>query len=306
VERRIDVSRNQPEFEACGSIQTNTSDQYSYFDFMQKPVEVFVFIDPLCPECWSLDPILKKLSLQYGRFFTIQPIISGNLDSLNKDSQRSPAELKTAWERTAQRTGMSCDGDLWLENPVSLPWVASLAIKAAGLQGKKAGRIFLRRVQEQAFLHKQNISDEEILSECAREANLDVPEFKNDLYSVSARKALQCDLKLTNEMDVDVFPSLVFFNQPADHQDGIKISGLHPYHIYVLVLKEILQMDPLPSANPPLEEFLSFYKVVGTNEIAFVYDWTKEKAEKEMIKLQLKRKARKIPAKFGTFWVYNK
>lgn len=298
------MSRKQYEFEPNGSVQTNTSDQYSYFDFVQKPVEIFIFIDPLCPECWALDPIMKKLSMQYGRFFTIQPIITGNLDQMNKDRAQNAQEMKMLWERTAKRTGMSCDGDLWLENPISLPWVASLAIKAAGLQGKKAGRIFLRRVQEQAFLHKKNISDESVLADCAESASLDVQEFKNDLYSISARKALQCDLKLTNEMEVDMVPSLVFFNQPADQQDGIKVAGLHPYEIYVMVLKEILQKNPLPSENPPLEDFLSFYKVVGTNEVAFVYDWSHEKAEREMIKLQLKRKARKISAKYGSFWEY--
>lgn len=300
------MSRKRNRFESCGPVQTTHSDDYQYFDFFQKPVEIFVFVDPLCAECWSLDPILKKLTMQYGRFFTIQPIISSKLDTLNLDTQRKPEDMKRDWERTAKRTGMSCDGDLWVENPISSPWVASLAIKAAGLQGKKAGRIFLRRLQEYAFLHKQNVSDESVVVECSTEAGLDTDVFKDDLYSVSARKALQCDLKLTREMDVDTFPSLVFFNQADDHEDGIKISGLHSYHIYVLVLKEILQKNPLPSANLPLEEFLSFYKIVGTYEIAFVYDWPLEKAEREMMKLQLRRKVRKIPAKHGNFWKYMK
>ena len=300
------MSRKRTEFESCGPVQTTHSEEYSIFDFFQKPVEIFVFIDPLCAECWALDPVLKKLTMQYGRFFTIQPIISGKLESLNKDHQRNPEQMKLDWDRTAKRTGMSCDGDLWMENPISSPGIASLAIKAAGLQGKKAGRIFLRRIQEHAFLHKRNISDESVLLDCSDEAGLDIQEFKDDLYSVTAKKALQCDLKLTREMDVDTFPSLVFFNQADDHEDGIKISGLHSYHIYVLVLKEILQKNPLPSENVPLEKFLSFYKVVGTNEIAFVYDWSLEKAEREMIKLQLKRRARKIPAKHGNFWEYLK
>ncbi|WLV25553.1 ClpXP adapter SpxH family protein [Aciduricibacillus chroicocephali] len=300
------MSRKRNRFESCGPVQTTHSDSCQYFDFFQKPVEIFVFIDPLCAECWSLDPILKKLTMQYGRFFTIQPIISSKLDSLNLEAQKKPEDLKRDWERTAKRTGMSCDGDLWVENPISSPWVASLAIKAAGLQGKRAGRIFLRRLQEAAFLYKQNVSDESVIVECAEEVGLDIEEFKDDLYSVSARKALQCDLKLTREMDVDTFPSLVFFNQADDNEDGIKISGLHSYHIYVLVLKEILQRNPLPSANLPLEEFLSFYKIVGTYEIAFVYDWTLEKAEREMMKLQLRRKVRKIPAKHGNFWKYIK
>lgn len=285
------------------STQTNTSEKYSFFDFVQKPIEVYVFIDPLCPECWSLEPYLKKLSIEYGRFFTIRPIVSGHLNTLNNDQFDQPRKLKDIWERTAKRTGMSCDGDLWIDNPISLPWLASLAIKAAELQGKKKGRVFLRKLQENVFLNKQNISDEDVLLRCAKQANLDISEFKNDLYSDSAKKAFQCDLKLTHEMDVDYIPTIVFFNQLIEEQ-GIKISGLYPYGIYVRVLQEILQKNPIPSEKPPLEDFMAFYKVVGTKEVSVVYDWTTAKTERELKKLQLKRTVNRIPVKYGSFWEY--
>lgn len=286
------------------SNQTNTSSGYSFFDFVQKPIEVYVFIDPLCPECWSLEPYLKKLSVEYGRFFTIRPIVTGHLNTLNKDQFQEPKKLKEIWEKTAKRTGMSCDGDLWVDNPISRPWQASIAIKAAELQGKKAGRVFLRKVQEYLFLGKQNISDKDVLINCAADANLDISEFKNDLYSPSAKKALQCDLKLTMEMEVDYIPTIVFFNQDAEEQ-GIKVSGLYPYDIYVRVLMEILQKCAIPSEKPPLEDFLSFYGFVGNKEISVVYDWSLAKTDKEMKKLQLKRKVERIPVKYGSFWKYK-
>ncbi|WP_373895700.1 ClpXP adapter SpxH family protein [Virgibacillus natechei] len=285
------------------SKQTNTSANYSFFNFVQKPIEIYVFVDPLCPECWSLEPYLKKLSIEYGRFFTIRPIVSGQLTTLNKEPFDKQRKLREIWEKTAKRTGMSCDGDLWIENPVSFPWVASLAIKAAELQGKKRGRIFLRRVQENLFLKKQNISEEDVLIQCAKEAKLDISEFQEDLYSESAKKALQLDLKLTREMEVDYIPTIVFFNESIE-QEGIKISGLYPYDIYVLVLAEMLQKEPIPSEKPPLEDFLSFYGVVGNKEISVVYDWTHAKTEKEMKKLQLAQKVERIPVKYGSFWKY--
>ncbi|XKF67538.1 DsbA family protein [Virgibacillus necropolis] len=285
--------------------QTNTSAKSGFSDFVQKPVEIYVFVDPLCPECWSLEPYIKKLSIEFGRFFTIRPIISGHLNTLNKDKFDKPKRLKDIWDKTAKRTGMSCDGDLWIDNPVSSPWIASLAIKAAELQGKKAGKLFLRKVQENLFLQKRNISDEEVLFTIANEVNLDLQEFKNDLYSASAKKAFQCDLKLTQEMEVDYIPTIVFFNQVVEEQ-GIKISGLYPYDIYVKVLKQMLQKDPSPGNKPELEEFMAFYGVVGNKEISVVYDWTLAQTDKEMKKLQLKQKVEKIPVKYGSFWKYIK
>lgn len=295
------MSWNQTEL--TSSNHTNTSANYSYVDIVQKPIEIFVFIDPLCAECWSLEPYLKKLSVEYGRFFTIRQIVSGQLRALNTDSFDKPRKLKDMWERTAKRTGMSCDGDLWIENPVSYPWIASLAIKAAELQGKKAGMVFLRKLQENLFLKKQNISDGDVLLQCAKEAKLDVEEFERDLFSGSAKKAYQCDLKLTREMEVDYIPTIVFFNLVVE-EEGIKISGLYPYEIYELVLKEMLQRTPIPSVKPPLETFLEYYEVVGTKEISVVYDWSLAKTEKEMKKLQFQQVVEKIPAKYGSFWKY--
>ena len=295
------MSWNQTEL--TSSNHTNTSANYSYVDIVQKPIEIFVFIDPLCAECWSLEPYLKKLSVEYGRFFTIRQIVSGQLRALNTDSFDKPRKLKDMWERTAKRTGMICDGDLWIENPVSYPWIASLAIKAAELQGKKAGMVFLRKLQENLFLKKQNISDGDVLLQCAKEAKLDVEEFERDLFSGSAKKAYQCDLKLTREMEVDYIPTIVFFNQVVE-EEGIKISGLYPYEIYELVLKEMLQRTPIPSVKPPLETFLEYYEVVGTKEISVVYDWSLAKTEKEMKKLQFQQVVEKIPAKYGSFWKY--
>ncbi|MCT2535660.1 DsbA family protein [Aquibacillus koreensis] len=266
-------------------------------------MEIYVFVDPLCPECWSLEPYLKKLFIEYGRFFTIRTILSGQLTTLNKDKFDKPKQLKDIWEKTASRTGMSCDGDLWIENPISFPWIASLAIKAAELQGKKAGRKFLRKMQEYVFLEKKDVSKEAVLLTCAEEAKLDVDEFKNDLYSSSSKKALQCDLKLTKEMDVEYIPTLVFFNE-SEEEEGLKLSGLYPYDIYVRVLKQMLQKEPSPAKKPPLEDFLLHYDFVGTKEIAVVYDWSIEKTEKEMKKLQLKQTVEKVPVKYGCFWKY--
>ncbi|MBD5028043.1 adaptor protein SpxH, partial [Xanthomonas citri pv. citri] len=75
---------------------------------------------------------------------------------------------------------------------------------AAELQGRKAGMQFLRNMQESLFVSKKNITDENVLLEIAENTSLDLEEFKKDLHSQSAVKALQCDMKIAAEMDVSV------------------------------------------------------------------------------------------------------
>ncbi len=87
-----------------------------------------MFIDPLCPECWALEPILKKLQIEYGKYFSIKHVLSGRISNLNLSKKKNYETLAEIWEKTASRTGMSCDGTLWLENPVDTPHNVSIAL----------------------------------------------------------------------------------------------------------------------------------------------------------------------------------
>lgn len=279
-----------------------TSKQQVY-NYDKKPLEIYMFIDPLCPECWALEPILKKLHIEYGRYFSIKHVLSGRIANLNVSKKKNYEVIAELWEKTASRSGMSCDGSLWLENPVASPYIASVAIKAAELQGRRAGIRFLRKVQEKLFIDKQNISHFEVLKSCAKSAGLDVEEFISDFHSESSAKAFQCDLKITTEMEVQEIPTLVFFNENAE-DEGIKITGSYPYEVYVQILEEMLSEQPEKNPPPPLETFLKYFKLVASKEISVVYNMSISQVEREMKKLLLLQKVEQLPAKYGTFWRY--
>lgn len=270
----------------------------------KRPLEIYTFIDPLCPDCWALEPVLKKLSIEYGKYFTIRHILSGKLATLNRGKNHRTEHIKQVWERTASRSGMSCDGDLWVENPINTPYSVSIAIKAAELQGKRAGIRYLRKLQEYLFLEKQNISEISILLECAKMVGLDIQEFKKDLHSTSAAKAFQCDLKITAEMDVDEIPTFVFFNENIE-DEGIKISGTYPYEMYVHIIQEMIGKKVEPAPPPTLEELLKCFRFIASKEIAVIYDLSIQEVELEMKKLVLKQKVEQVPVKHGTFWRYH-
>ncbi|KAB7705051.1 DsbA family protein [Bacillus aerolatus] len=268
----------------------------------QKPLEIYMFVDPLCPECWALEPFIRKLHIEYGRYFRLKQVLTGSLATLNLQKHKCES-ISQKWDASAARSGMSCDGTLWIDQPVSSPFLASIAIKAAELQGRRAGSRFLRKVQEVLFIGKQNISDLAVLTDCAKEAGLDKVEFLNDIHSSSAAKAFQCDLKISSEMEVEEAPTLVFFNENIE-EEGIKITGLYSYDIYVQILEEMLEEIPEPQSPPSLEDFLKQFRFTATKEISEVYNWTENEVEREMKKLLLQRKVRKVPVKFGSIWEY--
>lgn len=261
--------------------QTNTSPN-KYSESVLKPIEIYVFIDPLCPECWSLQPYLLKLILEYGHLLSVRTVISCQLRTLN---QQAPYEIKA--NHSSEYT---------------LPWLP-LAIKAAELQGKNAGGNFLRKLQEYYFLKGNQQINKTTIIRYAQEANLDVAEFTNDLTSQTTMRALQCDLAIKKEMDVQTTPTIVFFNQLADEQ-GIKVSGIYEYEVYVSILKEMLNTEPLPAAKPCLETFLTKYKITSIEEIASIYDWSIQKTKCHLKKLQLKQIVKCVHKEEHNVWKF--
>lgn len=271
-----------------------------------KPIEIYSFIDPLCPDCWGLEPVIKKLQLEYGHTFRLRHLVGGNVETFNSFKRKTEgikthADVAKRWERTATRSGMSCDGDLWFEDPIDTPYIASIAIKAAELQGKVQGLRFLRKMRELLFIEKQNMTKQENLVYAAKETGLDIDEFKKDLQSQASIRAFQCDLKISAEMEVNELPTLVFFNENIE-EEGLKITGHYDYEVYVSIITEMLKKKPKPQPLPTIEEFLQRYQFVATKEVAVVYDISCEEADAEMKKLALKQLVEKVPVKHGCFW----
>ncbi|WP_285874406.1 ClpXP adapter SpxH family protein [Halalkalibacter oceani] len=272
-----------------------------------KPIELYTFIDPLCAECWGFEPTLKKLQVEYGAYFRIRTLVAGRLLAWNACKETTTGlaakkqEIASFWEKTASRSGMSCDGDVWLEVEWGSPYLTSIAVKAAELQGPHAGARFLRKLREYLFLEKQNITEKEVLLKCATETGLDYEEFEKDLCSSAATKALQCDIKTTNEMGVEVVPTFVFFNNNAE-DEGIKVTGHYEYHVYVQILEEMLGFTPAAAPPITIEQFLERYRFVATAEVATVFDLSEEEAERRLKALVLQQKAEAVPVKHGLFW----
>ncbi|KIL45700.1 ClpXP adapter SpxH family protein [Jeotgalibacillus soli] len=267
----------------------------------QKPLEIYVFVDPICPECWALEPVMKKLMMEYGPYIRIKHVLSGKLENLNFLTKKRQLALAQNWDKIASRSGMSCDGSLWLNNPIDSPFLASIAIKAAELQGKRAGSRFLRKIQEVLFIEKQDVSDFKVLKNCAQYTGLDVDEFVQDIHSASATKAFQCDVKIASEMDVEETPTLVFFNENIE-DEGIKISGVYPYDVYEQIVEEMLMNKPEKQELPTIDEFIERFQLVATLEVAVVYNLSISEAEKELKKRMFQQKIECINAKHGTFW----
>jgi predicted DsbA family dithiol-disulfide isomerase len=266
-----------------------------------KPIEIYVYIDPIYPQSWGLEVIIKKLVIEYGNYFTIRYIIGTTQATLDFASgKKSSSNSSGKW---VSLTGLLKDNEILSDEPAS-PYKAAIAIKTAELQGKGAGMRFLRNLHEQLYLNPKNILSNRVLLDCAAMAKLDVDEFKKDFISKSPVKALLCDQQMMAEMDVTELPALVLFNVQND-KEGVKITGNYPYQVYVQILTEALGEKPYPRKPPELKDFIRKFQFVETKEISIIYDMPEQEAIRELKKLKLKQLVEPITIKSGMFWRYS-
>ncbi|TGA95976.1 DsbA family protein [Sporolactobacillus shoreae] len=290
-------------FSYCVGAPGNTTCSIGNHSQQHSPrVEILAFIDPLCPECWGLEPLMKKFFIEYHEYFTFRFLLTTKHDTTNRCQFTQAKKIAEEWNKYARLTGMCCDSDVWYENPPS-PYAVALAIKAAGFQGKTAGNRFLRRIREQIFLRKKGLNRFEELLDVARLAELDINEFNNDFHSCRSVKALQCDRRLANEMSITELPSLVF-STPCNDDEAIKVNGHYDYGIYVQILTELLEERPQPAPLPTLSDYFSKEIYLTTKEVSVIYEWSEDEAMKELRKLQLKQIIEPIELRSGEFWRY--
>ncbi|MGN7407754.1 DsbA family protein [Sporosarcina sp. SAFN-010] len=242
-----------------------------------RPIELYVFLDPLCQDCWALQPILRRLQVEYERYFTLR---IGLLTSLPKMNYKA---LPLVDDECEEMSGFE----------KAHPAFPSIAIKAAEFQGKRAGFRFLTKLFEYSFLKSRNVKSFAVLVEIAEKLKLDKQEFISDFFSRNVLQSLQVDLHLAKEMEVVKSPTFVFFNENIE-DEGLMVDGSYSYEIYEQILEELTGSPIIRDRAPSLEELFSRFEMLATAEIAAIYGVPEKESERELKKLLLKQEVERI------------
>lgn len=62
--------------------------------------------------------------------------------------------------------------------------------------------------------------------------------FSKKTYKNKLTESLKIDLHIAREMEIEQAPSLVFLVKM--HEEGLKVEGLYPYHIYTYIINELM------------------------------------------------------------------
>ena len=143
------------------------------------------------------------------------------------------------------------------------------------------------------IIPKKDIITEEMICDCIINAGLDYNEFKEDLQKSKLTESLKIDLHIAREMEIEQAPSLVFFSEDV-HEEGLKVEGLYPYHIYTYIINELMGTPIEKNLPPKIEHYIQKKQLVTMEELLTIYEWPEKLMTKELKKLALQQKVEKL------------
>lgn len=266
-----------------------------------KPIKLVYFTDPVCSFCWGIEPQLKRLKLEYGDSIEVEYRMGGLLKdwSYNAGGISKPSDVAHHWDEVSGYVQMPIDGDIWLEDPLASSYPPSIAFKAAQVQGEERALTFLRRMREMVFLEKTNIAKWENISQAAVDVGLDTSRLKTD-YETTARTRFEEDLKLSQQMGVRGFPTLVFLDTAGKRQVAY---GARSYDdMEKSIQKLVPNIQPKVYTTTP-EYLFNEFATLTTKEYAVLTNKSMEVAEKELVDLFEKKLLKKFETKNGPLWI---
>src|SRR5437667_10199286 len=265
----------------------------------QEKIRVIYFTDPICSSCWTVEPQLRKLLVEYGDNIALEYHMGGLLPSWNmftSGPSSKPADVVHHWAELGARSEMPIDGEVWRADPLSSSYPPCRAYKAAELQGKENASRFLRRIREMVMLENKNIARLEHLEQAAADSGLDPARLVDD-YNSRSQQLFQKDLELRAQYGVRGFPA-VFFVKCASK---ILVYGSKPYENYEAAIRELA-----PSAEKKQalagEDLFDRYATRTTKEYSVITGVSMQEAEHILTALEQKGAIQKRPVKNGVLW----
>lgn len=270
-----------------------------------EKVRLIYYTDPICSACWAIEPQLKRLKLEYGDYVEVEYKMGGLLPGWegfadNANGISKPSDVAHHWDEVGQQSGMSIDGDLWLEDPLHSSFPPSIAFKAAQKQGEELALRFLRKIREQVFLEKKNITKEPFLLKAIESCGGDTARFLQDYHAEATAQSFHEERQEGQNYGVRGFPTFIFIGKDGK---GFKISGMSGYEYYIHALEKAFGKKIAPKSLAYSElDLLKKYGFMATREISFVLGQADELTRTKLLALVGEGKVIHEKQKFGDFW----
>ncbi|MEO1773113.1 DsbA family protein [Candidatus Enterococcus ferrettii] len=201
-------------------------------------IEIYLFINPIGDRCLNIEKQITELMKKNDLKIQLRLIPLMNLHTVSDLLIREGLSKKDIRKRNKLSDNI---------------YSAALDVKAAQLQGKKRGRIFLMKLQEELTKKKTTYS-EELVYRLFSEVGGDMETFIEDRASDLVKELFIADQQIARDMNITKHPSAVIYNCANDAGTGVRVEGFS-------AIKYVI------NACKSRESMLRFFKTQENSEI---------------------------------------
>lgn len=267
----------------------------------EKPIKIIYFTDPICSACWGIEPQLRRMKMEYGKYIDIEYCMGGLLptwEGFNGGGISKPSDVYHHWEEVSHHYEMPMVGDVWLKDPLPSSYPPSIAFKAAQMQDGQKAILFLRRLREMVFVEAKNITRPELIAEAATWAGLDAKQLEADSKG-PAKSLFEQDLLKARQMGVRGFPTVFFHDANGNRLTVYGVRGYEEFEASIKKLAADASADPL--SPEPLTYFEPF-KSLTAKELSVFTKTSLQTSSDKLVQLEKAGKLDAVTTKNGTLW----
>jgi putative protein-disulfide isomerase len=182
---------------------------------------ILYFGDPMCSWCYGFAPAVRRIEQTFGRRAPIRLVMGGlRAGTTEPMTDAAKARMRGHWDRVREATGQPFVFGLFeREGFVYDTEPACRAVVAARTLSPAAALAYFREVQRAFYAEGRDTTDAGALIAIAAECGIDATAFGSALRSEQMAAATGADFRLSRQLGVHEFPSLVL-------QDGTRYAYL--------------------------------------------------------------------------------
>jgi predicted DsbA family dithiol-disulfide isomerase len=257
---------------ATSAANTSADDPAALEGAVPARAEIIYVTDPICSHCWAMEPGWRKLLYHYGHLLTVRHLYGGLVPRWEGFADRGagirgPADVAPHWEEVVERYGQPIDPSVWLRDPLSSSFPASIAAHTVRLIAPEMEEAYLRRIRDALFLEARNIARTDVLIACAKDIGVDEALFAAAFERGDGVAPFEADLAELRELPVRGFPTLIISG--AEGVQPWIMRGTQPYFRLERALRAVLGELP-EERSTALDDVFAAYGSGTTPEFAEV------------------------------------
>ncbi len=187
--------------------------------------------DPMCSWCWAFRPVWQELQTQLPDSLKIDYLLGGLAAESDATMPLSmQQQIQNHWRAIGQRVqGIQFNFDFWTQCKARRStYPACRAVIAARRQDRNYEQVMIHTIQQAYYLEARNPSDDETLIELASQLSLDMDQFCLDLHATETQTRLKQEIRQSQSMGCNSFPSLILSKSGINHDIAIDYNHINP------------------------------------------------------------------------------